>query len=145
MLSSASDALKSATGNLTDVASTLKDAVANATAAAEAVKTASSSIAANGGADLDKVLTTKVNETKIDIGNDTTNMGFTYNYKQNGADWPTLKSKYPGVENKCGKIGSQSPVNLLQPIWSYGWAYGDTIPKSNDAHETTYNNLRKGV
>jgi carbonic anhydrase len=77
-------------------------------------------------------------------GTDTSDQGFDYNYKQGGKDWPDLKSKY-GVPNNCGKAGNQSPINLLQPIWSYGWAYGDTIPKQNDAHETTYKNLRKGV
>lgn len=77
-------------------------------------------------------------------GTDTTDQGFTYNYKQGGDDWASLVSKY-GVENHCGDAANQSPVNLLQPIWSYGWAYGDTIPKAGDAHETTYKNLRKGV
>lgn len=64
-------------------------------------------------------------------GTDTTNMGFKYDYSKGGADWPSLVSKY-AVENKCGLEGIQSPVNLLQPIWSYGWAYGDVIPKDHD-------------
>ena len=37
-------------------------------------------------------------------GTDTTNMGFTYDYSKNGADWPLLVSKY-GVVNKCGLEG----------------------------------------
>jgi hypothetical protein len=37
-------------------------------------------------------------------GTDTTKMGFTYDYSQNGADWPKLVSNF-GVENKCGIVG----------------------------------------
>jgi len=114
-------------------------------------ETTTSSTAASGGSG-DSALDKTADKTKKETltlkgsfnGTDTTDQGFNYNYKHGGSDWSSLTSKY-GVENNCGNDGSQSPINLLQPIWSYGWAYGDTIPKQNDAHETTYNNLRKGV
>ena len=121
------------------------------TTATAAVSTAVAD-AKDTGNDIIKVADDLAGKTEDEIlalsgsfnGTDTTDQGFTYNYKEGGDDWPKLKSKY-GVDNNCGKKDIQSPINLLQPIWSYGWAYGDTIPKMNDAHETTYSNLRKGV
>jgi len=132
----------------TDAAAAAATAKTTVTSATTAAKTTATST----GNDIVKAADDLAGETAEEIlslqgsfnGTDTTDMGFTYNYKEGGKDWPKLKSKY-GVENNCGKKDIQSPVNLLQPIWSYGWAYGDTIPKQNDAHETTYNNLRKGV
>ena len=69
------------------------------------------------------------------------NFGWEYNYKEQGADWPNLKSEN-GEENNCGG-NTQSPVNLLQPIGSYGWAYGETIPKANDKFSKTFDDLKK--
>lgn len=145
---SAADAVSSALASVGAAGDEIKDALDKAKDAA-----AAAGIPASGaGGALDKLedAVAAIGNDTLTIkgsfnGTDTTDMGFDYNYKYNGADWPSLKSKYPGVENRCGGVGNQSPINLLQPIWSYGWAYGDTIPKLNDAHETTYNNLRKGV
>lgn len=70
--------------------------------------------------------------------------GWTYDYKQNGADWPKLKSSNNAI-NYCGQTRNQSPINLLNPIGSYGWAYGETIPKDSDKFGKTYKDLRKGT
>jgi len=70
--------------------------------------------------------------------------GWTYDYKQNGADWKNLKSSNNAI-NYCGQTRNQSPINLLNPIGSYGWAYGETIPKDSDKFSKTYKDLRKGT
>jgi len=70
--------------------------------------------------------------------------GWTYDYKQGGADWDKLVSSNNAV-NYCGQTRNQSPINILNPIGSYGWAYGETIPKDSDKFEKTYNDLRKGT
>lgn len=70
--------------------------------------------------------------------------GWTYDYKQNGADWKNLVSSNKAI-NYCGQTRNQSPVNLLDPIGSYGWAYGETIPKEHDKFEKQYRDIRKGT
>jgi len=121
---------------VTAASTTAKAATTTATTAASTVASTVASTATKAGNDIVKSADALAGKTEEEIlllrgtfnGTDTTDMGFTYNYKEGGKDWPKLKSKY-GVENNCGKETNQSPVNLLQPIWSYGWAYGDTIPK----------------
>jgi hypothetical protein len=59
--------------------------------------------------------------------------GWNYTYATNGTDWPLLKAPYEGAINHCGPENKkQSPINLLSPIGSYGWAYGLPIPKIKD-------------
>ena len=33
----------------------------------------------------------------------------------------------------------------MQPIGSYGWAYGDTVPKDHDELETNFADLKEEV
>lgn len=54
-----------------------------------------------------------------------------YDYKYLGKDWGLLDLG-EGVENFCGDGLNQSPVNLMTPIGSYGWAYGNPLPKAKD-------------
>lgn len=49
---------------------------------------------------------------QVTIKGDSTDQGFTYNYKNGGNDWGNLVSS-KGVENNCGNSANQSPVNLL--------------------------------
>ena len=44
-------------------------------------------------------------------------------------------------ENKCGGF-VQSPINLMQPIGSYGWAYGYPKSQTDDAWESKYVNVQ---
>jgi len=70
--------------------------------------------------------------------------GWVYDYAQNGKDWGTLVSSNNAV-NYCGETLNQSPINFLNPIGSYGWAYGDTLPQAFDSHEKNYKDLRKNT
>ena len=51
------------------------------------------------------------------------NWGF--DYSNNGKDWDRAIPP-PGFDgtNHCGEKENQSPINLLEPIGSYGRAYG---------------------
>ena len=55
-----------------------------------------------------------------------------FSYKENGNDWGFIASPDAKVNN-CTEGKKQSPINLLQPIGSYGWAYGETVPISKDS------------
>ena len=70
------------------------------------------------------------------------NENWDYNYLSQGADWPELKSKDGVEQNFCGGDG-QSPINLLEPIGSYGWAYGETVPKEKDSTQATFSDITK--
>ena len=66
-----------------------------------------------------------------------------YTYMQNGTDWVSLEHSdgrphYCGPENEYG-----SPINLMSPLGSYGWAYGKLIPKALDNHIKTYTDLKR--
>lgn len=55
-----------------------------------------------------------------------------YDYSTNGEDWKYLmadanETNYCGVETE-----HQSPINLMDPIGSYGWAYGLPVSKDKD-------------
>lgn len=97
-------------------------------------KAADDTKAADGEAATD----TKVGETSPGVG------GWTYDYANKGNDWGKLVSSNNAV-NYCGEVNNQSPINFLDPIGSYGWAYGDTVPQSFDKHEKNYKDLRKGT
>ena len=36
-------------------------------------------------------------------------------------------------------------MNLLDPIGSYGWAYGEAVPKADDNVKGTFKDLKKGT
>jgi len=94
------------TAAATATATAAKTATTTATAAASTVASA----AGKTGNDIIKAADDLAGKTAAEIltlkgsfnGTDTTDMGFTYNYKEGGKDWPKLVSKY-GVENNCGK------------------------------------------
>lgn len=67
-----------------------------------------------------------------------------YDYANLGKDWPYLKAP-EGEYNHCGDELNQSPINLMQPIGSYGWAYGETVPKTHDQLEMNYKDLKKKI
>ena len=70
--------------------------------------------------------------------------GWSYDYAKLGKDWPSLKGP-EGETNHCGDELNQSPINLMQPIGSYGWAYGETVPKSHDQLVMNYKDLKKKI
>ena len=67
--------------------------------------------------------------------------GWSYLYDNNGADWANVHPP-PGEINYCAtdKL-NQSPINLLDPIGSYGWAYDLPLSKDNDNHAKAYNDI----
>jgi carbonic anhydrase len=67
-----------------------------------------------------------------------------YDYAKLGKDWPSLQAP-EGEINHCGDELNQSPINLMQPIGSYGWAYGETVPKTHDQLEMNYKDLKKKI
>lgn len=70
-----------------------------------------------------------------------------YDYKHNGADWKYLiADEAAGEVNYCKTDTlNQSPVNLLKPSGSYGWAYGAPVPKEHDSVFKQYENIKKDV
>lgn len=61
-----------------------------------------------------------------------------YDYKYLGRDWGSVTG--PG-ENLCGDGEHQSPINLMTPIGSYGWAYGEPVPKASDMTTKKYTDV----
>ena len=61
-----------------------------------------------------------------------TDEGYKYHYKNYGNDWTTIEG-LADADNKCGSEDFQSPINVMQPIGSYGWAYGSALPKQDDS------------
>ena len=60
----------------------------------------------------------------------------------NGLDWANLTGPVGDDRiNECGILIGGSPVNLLKPIGSYGYAYGDIVPFAEDSVKKTYTNL----
>ena len=74
-----------------------------------------------------------------------TAMGWNYTYARNGSDWGDLVGPN-GEVNMCGTSNlKQSPINLMTPIGSYGWAYGLPVPKAQDKQSKIYKDLKKQV
>jgi len=88
-----------------------------------ATATVSAAGAGGGGAEV-----TDSHDFEIIHSNDE---GYKYHYANYGLDWSTIEG-LPEEENKCAIGDKQSPINLMQPIGSYGWAYGDVQPKAKD-------------
>ena len=65
-----------------------------------------------------------------------------FDYEQKGADWGTLEAP-PGLVNNCNSTTNQSPINLMDPIGSYGWAYGQPLPKEHDNSQRSYSDFNK--
>ena len=71
---------------------------------------------------------TQINEFEM---KHTSNEGYKFNYANYGLDWTTVEG-LEDADNQCGSHTNQSPVNLMHPIGSYGWAYGLPLPKADD-------------
>ena len=69
----------------------------------------------------------------------TSNEGYKFHYANKGDDWSQIEG-LAAEDNMCG-LDNQSPINLLQPIGSYGWAYGYPKSKFDDAWESNYENV----
>jgi methionine-rich copper-binding protein CopC len=68
-----------------------------------------------------------------------------YDFVYNGRDWANLVEK-EGETNWCKHdTKNQSPINLMQPLGSYGWAYGFAIPKNRDNFVKSYTNISKDL
>ena len=52
-----------------------------------------------------------------------------FDYANKGYDFDQAipPAGWVGV-NRCGEPENQSPINLLEPLGPYGWAYGEAIP-----------------
>jgi carbonic anhydrase len=71
--------------------------------------------------------------------------GWVYDYSQNGDDWATITPP-EGEVNYCATDNlNQSPINLMSPLGSYGWAYGLPVPKEEDNHDRNYIDIAKSV
>jgi hypothetical protein len=68
-------------------------------------------------------------------------LGYKYHFANLGEDWTSIEG-LADEDNFCGIEGSQSPVSLLMPIGSYGWAYGLPLPIANDAMVKSYKNIK---
>lgn len=68
--------------------------------------------------------------------------GWVYDYKYLGRDWGSIHG--PGT-NYCGDGEHQSPINLMTPIGSYGWAYGEPVPKASDQTTKKYTDVFDNV
>ena len=68
-----------------------------------------------------------------------------FDYADRGRDWSraTPPDGWIGL-NRCSEPENQSPVNLMEPIGSYGWAYGKALPAENDEIEIEYQDPKKG-
>ena len=58
------------------------------------------------------------------------NEGYKFHYANYGNDWKEIEGLDTN-ENKCS-ADIQSPINLMEPIGSYGWAYGYPKAKVDD-------------
>jgi len=65
--------------------------------------------------------------------------GYKYHFANYGLDWGQIYGLADDI-NKCGG-DDQSPINLMQPIGSYGWAYGLPNPKEHDKWDSQYVNI----
>lgn len=69
----------------------------------------------------------------------TSNEGYKFHFANYGDDWNQIEG-LAAEDNMCG-LDTQSPINLLQPIGSYGWAYGYPKSRFDDAWESNYENV----
>jgi hypothetical protein len=68
--------------------------------------------------------------------------GYKFHYGNYGLDWGFGIDGLNDEDNFCGIEGSQTPVNLMKALGSYGWAYGFPSPKADDAIVKSYSNLK---
>ena len=71
------------------------------------------------------------------------NEGYKFHYANYGDDWSSIEG-LPKSENECNG-DTQSPINLMQPIGSYGWAYGYPKSKFDDSWGMNYVNIRDAL
>ena len=67
-----------------------------------------------------------------------------YDYQQKGDDWGDIVFE-DGTLNWCGETGNQSPINLMQPLGTYGWVYGAILPIAADESSKSYTDLSAEV
>ena len=67
--------------------------------------------------------------------------GYKFHYANFGLDWGHGVEGLAEEDNYCGIEGTNSPINLMEPIGSYGWAYGLPLSKDNDETEIRYSNI----
>lgn len=70
----------------------------------------------------------------------TSNEGYKFHYANYGTDWKEIEG-LDAKDNKCS-ADIQSPINLMEPIGSYGWAYGYPKAKVDDKWTSEYNNVK---
>ena len=66
--------------------------------------------------------------------------GYKFHYASYGNDWGVVDG-LSDEDNFCGFGENASPINVMDPIGSYGWAYGFPLPKFEDAVEINYSNI----
>jgi carbonic anhydrase len=67
--------------------------------------------------------------------------GWEYKYDNNGADWASIHPPAGEINYCATDSDNQSPINLLDPLGSYGWAYDLPLPKVHDKHEKSYTDI----
>jgi hypothetical protein len=87
-----------------------------------------------------KASATGLVEFKMDY---TSNEGYKFHYANYGQDWNKIDG-LPDSENECGSE-VQSPINIMQPIGSYGWAYGYPNNKKDDQWKSNYENINDAL
>lgn len=68
-----------------------------------------------------------------------------YLYTQNGTDWKYLVPGEGEINYCATDSDNQSPINLLKPLGSYGFAYGEWLPHESDYIKPVYNNIFKDL
>ena len=68
----------------------------------------------------------------------TSNEGYKFHFANYGHDWGHIYG-LDDEDNFC-KAEILSPINLMEPIGSYGWAYGYPKAKIDDLWNSTYVN-----
>lgn len=61
----------------------------------------------------------------------TSSEGYQFHYANYGLDWKNIEG-LANEDNFCTEK-VQSPINLMEPIGSYGWAYGYPKAKVDDS------------
>lgn len=62
---------------------------------------------------------------------------YEFDYKFNGKDWGLIKAP-EGHVNYCGDGLNQSPINLMTPLGTYGYAYGTPQSTVDDAFDVQF-------
>lgn len=68
-----------------------------------------------------------------------------YYYTNNGSDWKYLIPGEGEINYCATDIDNQSPINLLKPLGSYGFAYGEWLPMALDNIKSSYQNIFKDI